>query len=87
MRKMQIKLVFFVLLMAAASGLRAQDVFPVKGLCVAAPEKEDVDEFVALIEKELAPAGVNTLILRVDWGYRYASHPEWWVIIPWREPM
>lgn len=53
-----------------------QEFVPVRGLCVAAPAHDDVGEFVALIDKELAPAGVNTLILRVDFGYRFTSRPE-----------
>lgn len=76
MRKMQIRMLVLVALMAVTTVVRAQEPFPVKGLCVAAPAKGDVDEFVRLIDRELAPAGVNTLILRVDWGYRYASRPE-----------
>jgi len=31
---------------------------------------------VKFIDEELAPADVNTLILRVDWNYQYTSHPE-----------
>ncbi len=53
-----------------------QESFPVKGLCVAAPAHKDVGEFITLIDNELAPAGVNTLILRVDFGYRFTSRPE-----------
>jgi len=72
----KIRLAALVLLMAVAAGLHAQDGFPVKGLCVAAPGKDEVNEFVKLIDGELATAGVNTLILRVDWGYRFTTHPE-----------
>jgi hypothetical protein len=54
----------------------AEEPYPVRGLCIAAPTVEGVDEFVDFIDEELAPAGVNTLVLRVDYGYRYQSHPE-----------
>lgn len=54
----------------------ANDGFAVKGLCIAAPAKADVDEFVRLIDTKLAPTGLNTLILRVDFGYEFESHPE-----------
>ncbi len=50
--------------------------FPVKGFCVAAPRPASVDPFVKFIKEELAPKGVNTLILRVDFNYQYERHPE-----------
>jgi hypothetical protein len=52
------------------------NVFPIRGFCIAAPQSKDVDEFVKFIDEELAPRSVNTLILRVDYNYQYESHPE-----------
>lgn len=52
------------------------DSLPVKGLAVAVPSVERVDDFVNFIQKELEPRNVNTLILRVDYKYNYQSHPE-----------
>jgi hypothetical protein len=49
---------------------------PVRGFCIAAPLPRTVDSFVNFINKELAPRGVNVLVLRVDFNYQYASHPE-----------
>lgn len=49
---------------------------PVRGPCVAAPNPGQVDAFVKFIREELAPRSVNTLILRVDFNYQYASRPE-----------
>src|SRR5437016_10731980 len=51
-------------------------VLPVRGFCIAAPKPSNVDSFVTFIDKELAPRHVNTLILRIDYGYQYTSHPE-----------
>ena len=51
-------------------------VLPVRGLCVAAPNPSLVEAFVRFIGEELAPRSVNTLILRVDFNYQYASRPE-----------
>ena len=51
-------------------------ILPVRGFCIAAPETKDVERFVTFINEELAPRKVNTLILRVDYGYAYESHPE-----------
>ena len=56
--------------------LNAQSVFPVTGFCVGAPSPEKVDDFVKFIDKTLAPNGINTLILRIDFNYEYKSRPE-----------
>src|SRR5690606_36588719 len=40
------------------------------------PSAENVDRFVSLIDKEISPLNINTLILRVDYNYQYKSHPE-----------
>jgi hypothetical protein len=61
---------------AAAQQMQFNDTLPVRGLAIGAPRPADVDSFVLFIRKELAPRQVNTLILRVDFGYQYKSHPE-----------
>lgn len=48
----------------------------VRGLCIEAPAKQDVDKFVELVDTKLAPAGLNTLVLRVDFAYEYKKRPE-----------
>ncbi len=53
-----------------------QSPYPARGLSVAAPFPEGMDEFVTFIDQDLNEAGVNVLILRVDWRYQYQSHPE-----------
>jgi hypothetical protein len=68
-----ILLIFFALNFISV-GLFAQ--LPVQGLSIAAPSVEGTDLFIRFIEKELAPAHINLLILRVDWNYSYESHPE-----------
>jgi len=55
---------------------QAQSEFTVNGLCIAAPRTAQLDEFVTFIDQEIAPAGINTLILRVDFNYAYESRPE-----------
>jgi type 1 glutamine amidotransferase len=52
------------------------DVVPVRGFCIAAPSPRGLDAFVTFIEQELASRQVNTLILRVDFNFQYASRPE-----------
>ncbi|MDO9340877.1 MAG: family 20 glycosylhydrolase [Bacteroidales bacterium] len=60
----------------AGSIAKSDNILPVRGFCIAAPQSKDLDEFVKFIDEELAPRSVNTLILRVDYNYRYESHPE-----------
>lgn len=63
--------------LAAASQTEKTDKnLPVRGFCISAPRSAGVNEFVKFIDEELAPRSVNTLILRVDYNYRYESHPE-----------
>jgi hypothetical protein len=73
---MKTRLLFFLILFLSVLNLMADEPFRIKGLCIGAPAKDDMDEFITMIEKELAPGGVNTLILRVDYNYRFKSHPE-----------
>ncbi len=49
---------------------------PVRGFCIASPSANLVEEFIKFIEEELAPRSVNVLILRVDYNFQFASHPE-----------
>ncbi len=67
-------LLFFTIVIGMNSV--AQQVFEVNGLCVAAPNAERLEEFVEFIDNTLAPAGMNTLILRIDYHYSYESRPE-----------
>jgi hypothetical protein len=69
---------FFIFFLFIAYNAAAQidSLFPVRGFAIAAPPPAGVDSFVTFIEKELAPRKVNTLILRIDYGYQYTSHPE-----------
>jgi len=70
------KLLYSLLLLVLGISTQAQSSFTVNGLCIAAPRTAQLDEFVAFIDNEIAPAGINTLILRVDFNYAYASRPE-----------
>src|SRR6476659_6733908 len=49
---------------------------PVRGFCIAAPTPQNLDSFVNFINQELAPRHINTLILRIDYHFQYALHPE-----------
>src|ERR1041384_5495176 len=54
----------------------AEQKLPVRGFCIQAPSGNRVDEFIKFIDEELAPRSVNTLILRVDYGFQFTSRPE-----------
>ncbi len=68
--------IILFLLISISFNSTAQSPYPVRGLCIAAPSVNNVDKFSDFIDSELAPAGVNLLILRVDYNYDYKSHPE-----------
>ncbi len=55
---------------------KAQDLLPVRGLCIGAPDAAHLDTFVKFIDEELAPRQVNTLVLMVGYGFQFESHPE-----------
>jgi hypothetical protein len=60
----------------AAEEEAIEDALPVRGLAIAAPSPDRVDDFVDFIEHELVGNNVNTLVLRVDYRYRFRSRPE-----------
>ena len=71
------KKMYFVWLLCMASILHAQnDSLPLRGLSIAAPQKENVARFVKFIYEELGPRKVNTLVLRIEYNFQYTSHPE-----------
>ena len=77
MKKQILFLIATVLLAVPSSAQSELDaVLPVRGLAIAAPQPEDVDDFIAFIHDALIPRKVNTLVLRVDYNYQYESHPE-----------
>ncbi len=55
---------------------KTQELLPVRGFCIAAPNAGHLDAFVKFIDEELASRKVNVLVLRVDYNYQFESHPE-----------
>jgi len=55
---------------------KLDELLPIRGIELAAPDREDLDAFVKFIEEELVPLNVNTLLIRIDWNYEYKSRPE-----------
>lgn len=54
-------------------------IFQVKGFSCTSPRHNEVDRFVKFISDELAPRGINTLVLFVcdkDYNYQFESYPQ-----------
>ena len=51
-------------------------VFQIKGFCIGAPSPKGVDRFMKFINEELAPRGVNTLLILIDYNYQFESYPQ-----------
>ena len=76
MKRVILCLLAFVAISFSTLSQTIDERLPVRGLAIGAPSHSRVDAFVSFIEKELAPSKVNLIILRVDWGYEFTSHPE-----------
>lgn len=50
--------------------------FEIRGISIDAPEPEGLERFLTFMEKELAPNGINTLVLMVNFNYEYESYPN-----------
>jgi len=76
--KRQFVLTLMILFLCCGIGAqeRIDSLMPVRGLCVGAPRVKEVDDFVKFINNELVPGKINTIILMVDYHYRFESHPE-----------
>jgi len=49
---------------------------PVRALLLSAPKPDDVATFCKFIREDLPKEGVNTLVLRFRYQYKFQSHPE-----------
>jgi hypothetical protein len=69
-------LLSLIVIASLSCSLAAQGTLEVNGLCIAAPSHDNAEEFVSFVDEFIAPLGINTLILRVDFNYNYTSRPE-----------
>jgi hypothetical protein len=80
MKKLKLFIVVLFILFGLQTITSAQEkddnLYPVKGFCIDAPSTGGVDRFVKFINDELAPRGVNTLLLLVDYNYQFESYPK-----------
>ncbi len=70
------RILTYFLILCTCQIAAAQRPLSIRGFCIAVPSPERLDDFVKFIDEELAPRGVNTLILRVDHNYQFESRPE-----------
>lgn len=47
-----------------------------KGIVLTAPLTKDVETVAEFIDKKLAPAGINLIVMQVRYRYKFESHPE-----------
>lgn len=64
------------LILCQSQMVMAADPLPVKAFAIKAPNSKELNPFIQFMDEEMAPRGINTLILRVDYTYEYQSHPE-----------
>lgn len=48
----------------------------IKGICLGLPSPDRLDDFIKFAEDVFIPAGINTIIFRVDYNYQYQSLPH-----------
>src|SRR5690606_40778439 len=64
-----------LLILLTRTAVLGQSGLAVRGFCIAAPSADRLGDFIKFIDEELAPRGVNTLVLRVDHNYAFKSRP------------
>ena len=70
---------FFTVLLfniATLAQNKLDQVLPVRGICLSSPDPDGIDQFVKFIKEELVPLKVNTLVILIDYGYRFKTRPE-----------
>ena len=70
------KIALLLMGLSALISTLATDPPPVIGLCIAAPGPDRLDQFLSFMENDLAPGGINTLVLRIDFNYEFESYPN-----------
>jgi len=83
MRWLPITLCFSMILSAAGGNARARDAgaaaskdSPWRGVHLMSPGKEGIPALKKGIEEGLKPLGINVIVLEVNYGFKFQSHPE-----------
>jgi len=78
-KKINLLSILFILMIwqSVASGQESPEkLFTVRGFCAGAPNPKSVDRFVKFINEELAPRGVNTLLVLIEYKYQFEIYPQ-----------
>ncbi|MFY0688215.1 MAG: family 20 glycosylhydrolase [Cyclobacteriaceae bacterium] len=70
------KIILILSIWAMINQVTAQEISQVNAFAIAAPKPARLAQFIEFVEQELAPAGINTLVLRVDYNYEFTSYPQ-----------
>jgi hypothetical protein len=74
---MKTKLTFIFILVYSVCAAQMEDsLMNIRGFCIEAPQSENLQQFISFMENDLAPNGINTLVLRVDYNYEYKTYPN-----------
>jgi len=68
--------IFVLISFSTLAQEKLDQILPVRGICLSSPKPESVDKFVKFIKDELVPLKVNTLVILIDYGYKFKSRPE-----------
>lgn len=72
-----VRMVLAVLALGPVAAAHGRDpATPWRGVHLMAPGHDDVPLLKRAVAEGLAPLGVNTLVLEVNYNYRYRSHPD-----------
>jgi hypothetical protein len=74
-----IVIVFLAMHAIAYGQTSSEKLFLIKGFSCTSPRHNEVDRFVKFIDEELAPRGINTLVVFVcdkDYNYQFESFPQ-----------
>ncbi|MGL1886880.1 MAG: family 20 glycosylhydrolase [Reichenbachiella sp.] len=73
---MQKYLILALFQLASLSALARDSTELMYVFAIAAPQPERLNDFMKFMKEDLAPGGINTLVLRVDYNYEYDSYPN-----------
>jgi hypothetical protein len=73
---MKKQLLILLLMGITLTQAHSADPPPVLGICIEAPGSEYLKPFLRFMEEELAPNGINTMVLMVNHNYEYRSYPN-----------
>lgn len=75
MKHVILSFLFLILLFPSEARVH-KDTIPVWGICLRIPPAESADIFINFVKEELVPAGINTIVLRIEYNFPYKKYPK-----------